>query len=127
MKKLFDTINSFNKYIGFNLLGLNGLVFALVLCKIFYFDYYIECIKNNHLSGQGIVGLMIAFYIFIAGTFAVGALGLCVFETTTKYRITNRLLTQNIFILVLKYIGAIFSLIFLSLTVWSVSVLIFAH
>lgn len=113
--RLSDKIKNLNKYVSFNLMGLNGLVFFVILSKIFYYEYYIDYIVNQKLSGQGIVTWEVIIIILYAGAIASFLFGGCLYETTTNYRIENKLLTQNPIVLILKYIGVLLSIMYVFL------------
>jgi hypothetical protein len=115
--KLLEKLKILNKYVGFNLLGLNGIVFFVILLKTIYNGYYIDCIINHNLSGQGILAWTVIIIILYAGSIASFLVGVCLYETTTQYRIKNKLLTQNPVIILFKYIGILFSIFYILLAI----------
>ena len=95
---IFEKIDSFNKTVWFNLFSIFGLIFCFKLFKLFYYTN-----KHSDLSGAGIEYFIIIF-CFILSEFLTFAVFL--YEPHIKYKLKNNFFTENIFIKLIRYIGA---------------------
>jgi len=122
--KLLEKLNKYNQYLSFNIFAFNG--YTILLTKLYILYYYQICMQEY---GQGswvaAIGWLNAFFCcFIMTIFAI-AVVVYIFEQIIEYKIRNSFFINNNVIKMIRYIGIIISLIYITKLVFSIAYILF--
>ena len=109
----FKKKDSFNQYISFHIFGCNGfLCFAIVL---YLNSEYHRLLRTTYVSwGDAFFWLTYCASALALSIFIIAFI-IFLFERAFNFKIKNKFLLENKTLKLFRYIGSIFSLIYLSL------------
>ena len=109
----FKKIDAFNQYISFHIFGCNGfLCFAIVL---YLNSEYHRLLRTTYVSwGDAFFWLTYCASALALSIFIIAFI-IFLFERAFNFKIKNKFLLENKTLKLFRYIGSIFSLIYLSL------------
>ena len=109
MKKLFDTINSFNKYVGFTMYSILGILIPIShVMQQFWFGLQ----KTDEFDLVKFI--LSGYYFLIFLLLIIISLIIWIIEYALDKKLESNFFTKNVPFKILKYIGAIISTIFIS-------------
>lgn len=111
----FEKINKFNQYISFHIFAFAGWIALFV--KIYLYRIYCQELQKYGSPGDwgdGFAWLTIGASVLALSVFIIAFI-IFLFERVFNFKIKNKFLLENKILKIFRYIGSIFSLIYLSL------------
>ena len=109
----FEKINEFNQYISFYIFGYNGFL-CVVIVLYLYIEYQRQLRSSSITWGDGFAWLTIGASALVLFIFLIAFI-IFLFERVFYFKIKNMFLLENNILKLFRYVGCIFSLIYLSL------------
>ena len=108
-----EKINELNQFVSFNIFGFNGF---LCVIEVLYLMHYYKCqLQSSSITwGDAFTWLTISLSALVLFVFVIAFI-IFLFERVFYFKIKNKFLVENKFLKIIRYIGFILSLIYLSL------------